>query len=292
MRYYKAVMASLAVVSLLFVSGIVLLLTGHFPSSLRLRLPDRRGETVAVSGIDDETGERKPSKTPTPSPSPVPTVTTGPSLSEKYMKTDWRLVFVNRTTPVSDEIDPSLTEFGEGKKYTLDSRIAPLAEKMLADCRAAGLDPRVVSAYRSEEYQRTLYDNKVRSIMSEKHVSREEAEAVAETEVAFPGTSEHQLGLALDIVQADMVVLERKQQDTEVQKWLMANSWKYGFVLRYPDNKIDITGIIYEPWHYRFVGMVAAEEMYKEGICLEEYLIKHHVYESISVSEQENTRAS
>ena len=89
--------------------------------------------------------------------------------------------------------------------------------------------------------------------------------------VARPGTSEHQLGLALDIVDADDPQLETWQEETPVQQWLMKNSWKYGFVLRYPPEKSSITGIIYEPWHYRYVGRQAAEEMHK-GLCLEEDL--------------------
>ena len=90
--------------------------------------------------------------------------------------------------------------------------------------------------------------------------------------MAVPGTSEHQLGLALDIVDVANQVLDERQENTEVQKWLMKNSWKYGFILRYPTDKSDITGISYEPWHYRYVGKEAAKEIYEAGICLEEYL--------------------
>ena len=85
--------------------------------------------------------------------------------------------------------------------------------------------------------------------------------------MAEPGTSEHELGLAIDI-NAD---LDRSTSD-EVYGWLAQNAWKYGFVLRYPADKTDITGIDYEPWHYRYVGQEAAKEMHKKGLCLEEYL--------------------
>ena len=89
--------------------------------------------------------------------------------------------------------------------------------------------------------------------------------------VAFPGTSEHATGFALDITSAQYVELNEKQADTEEAKWLAANSWKYGFVLRYPPEKADVTGIIYEPWHYRYVGQEAAKEMTEKNITLEEY---------------------
>ena len=99
-------------------------------------------------------------------------------------------------------------------------------------------------------------------------------EAEAARWVARPGTSEHQTGLALDIVAASYQVLDEKQEDTAEQQWLMENSWKYGFILRYPSEKSGITGIGYEPWHYRYVGRAAAAEIHCAGVCLEEYLGK------------------
>ena len=98
--------------------------------------------------------------------------------------------------------------------------------------------------------------------------------AEAGTVVAVPGTSEHQLGLAVDLVDANMQDLTSAQESTETQKWLMANSWRYGFIHRYPNGKTDITGIIYEPWHYRYVGKDAAQEIFNRDITLEEYLGK------------------
>ena len=92
--------------------------------------------------------------------------------------------------------------------------------------------------------------------------------------VAIPGTSEHQLGLAVDIVDANMQDLTDEQENTATQKWLMANSWRYGFIHRYPNDKTDITGIIYEPWHYRYVGKDAAQDIFNRDITLEEYLGK------------------
>ena len=102
--------------------------------------------------------------------------------------------------------------------------------------------------------------------------SREEAEEQAATMVALPGTSEHQLGLAVDIVDSEYQILESSQENTPVQRWLMEHCWEYGFILRYPKEKTQLTGIIYEPWHYRYVGKEAAKEIMNAGICLEEYL--------------------
>lgn len=144
-------------------------------------------------------------------------------------------------------------------------------QRMMDDCRAAGLEPVICSSYRTLETQQRLYENKIRRLMNE-GLSREEATAQAGTVVAVPGTSEHQTGLALDIVDASYQVLDTAQESTAVQQWLMANSWEYGFILRYPSEKSDLTGIIYEPWHYRYVGQDAAREMRELGMCLEEYL--------------------
>ena len=90
--------------------------------------------------------------------------------------------------------------------------------------------------------------------------------------VAVPGTSEHELGLAVDIADMNHQLLDESQEDTEVQKWLLEHCWEYGFILRYPTGKSDITDIIYEPWHYRYVGREDAEQIRALDVCLEEYL--------------------
>ena len=100
----------------------------------------------------------------------------------------------------------------------------------------------------------------------------EEAKVIAAREVAVPGTSEHQLGLAVDIVDKDHPLLDESQADRPTQIWLMEHCWEYGFILRYPVGTTDQTGIIYEPWHYRYVGREIAMELKELGITLEEYL--------------------
>ena len=90
--------------------------------------------------------------------------------------------------------------------------------------------------------------------------------------VAVPGISEHATGLALDITSSTYTGLDDAQAQTAESQWLAANAWKYGFILRYPTDKADVTGIIFEPWHYRYVGKEAAKEITERGITLEEYL--------------------
>lgn len=181
----------------------------------------------------------------------------------------WSLFLVNPWNPVPEDYTVKLSDIGDGKY--IDERCSGELREMMDACRAAGLTPYICSAYRTQEYQENLYNNHVAGLMKQGY-SKEEAEAKTKIEVAVPGTSEHQLGLAVDIVEEDYQVLDETQEDTEVQKWLMEHSWEYGFILRYPQSKSRITGIIYEPWHYRYVGKKAAKEITEAGICLEEYL--------------------
>lgn len=148
---------------------------------------------------------------------------------------------------------------------------APYLARMLRDARNEGLDPVIISAYRDLDYQTNLFTNKTQSY-TEAGFSEAAAEDMAATVVARPGTSEHHLGLAADITSGTYTALNEGQAETAEFKWLEANCYKYGFVLRYPPEKTDITGIIYEPWHFRYVGKGPAREMHESGMCLEEYL--------------------
>ena len=146
-------------------------------------------------------------------------------------------------------------------------------EEMMTDCTYAGHQPVVCSSYRTQEYQEYLYQRKIQRLMEEyPDYTEEEARILAATSVAVPGTSEHQLGLAVDIVDNRNWNLDETQAQMPTQQWLMENSWRYGWILRYPNEKSEITGIIYEPWHYRYVGRTVAAEIHQLGLCLEEYL--------------------
>ena len=142
---------------------------------------------------------------------------------------------------------------------------------MMDECRAAGLEPLICSSYRTYEKQEELFRKKVRALLEEGY-SRDAADAEAARWVAPPGASEHETGLAVDIVDAGYQMLDRQQEGTPVQQWLMTHCAEYGFILRYPTDKSDLTGIGYESWHYRYVGAEAAEAMAEQGLCLEEYL--------------------
>ena len=155
--------------------------------------------------------------------------------------------------------------------YQVAALAYPDLQEMLADCKAAGCDPVICSAYRTQEYQEKLFQRKIKRLM-DTGMTQEDAEKEAGTVVAVPGTSEHQLGLALDIIDNSNWVLDRSQENTKTQQWLMAHSWEYGWILRYPNGKTELTGIIYEPWHYRYVGREIAAELHELDLCLEEYL--------------------
>lgn len=182
---------------------------------------------------------------------------------------EWSMVLVNPWNKLPDDFSVMLTELDNG--HAVDSRIYNDLQEMLNDARSEGLEPLICSSYRSYELQDRLFRNKVDFYLSEGYVSYN-AEREAAKWVAFPGTSEHQTGLAVDIVSIHYQLLDENQEDTPEQKWLMENSYKYGFILRYPTDKSHITGINYEPWHYRYVGKEVAKEIYEQGLCLEEYL--------------------
>ena len=184
---------------------------------------------------------------------------------------DELLTVVNPWTPLPEDWVCDLVTLSDGRR--VDSRCYEAFEEMMAACRDAGYPPFLCSAYRTQETQQSLYDNKVQRLMNS-GMGEEEAKVEAAKAVAIPGTSEHQLGLAVDIVDANMQDLTDEQENTETQKWLMANSWRYGFIHRYPNDKTDITGIIYEPWHYRYVGKAAAQDIFNRDITLEEYVGK------------------
>lgn len=177
---------------------------------------------------------------------------------------EWCLTLVNRWNPIKDGWNVEVVQLSNGER--VDSRIYPYLQRMFDDMRADGIYPVVASGYRTEVEQQQIYDDKMAEYVSMGH-SKTEAKELTEKWVAVPGTSEHQLGLGVDI-NADGV----HSYGNEVYDWLLENAYCYGFIKRYPDDKTDITGISSEPWHYRYVGTDAATEIHERGICLEEYL--------------------
>ena len=182
---------------------------------------------------------------------------------------DWELLLVNKNHKVPEGYVVELEEVEDG--HQVDKRIVESLKQMLADARKEGLSPLICSSYRTNDKQQKLYNNKVREY-ERWGCSSEEAKEFASYWVAIPGTGEHETGLAVDIVSKDYQILDEKQEQTDVQRWLIDNSYKYGFALRYPTDKKDITMINYEPWHYRYVGVNNATYMKEQDMCLEEYI--------------------
>ena len=176
---------------------------------------------------------------------------------------EWELILVNEWNEIPEDYNVTLTELSNGQM--IDSRIYPCLQDMFDAMREDGIYPIVREGYRTADEQQRILDDKVMAFMREGY-SKSRAKRLAEKWVAIPGTSEHQLGIAVDI-NAD----KEKSSNEEVYEWLAENAYKYGFILRYPQDKEDITGTAYEPWHYRYVGEEAAEEIFNRQICLEEY---------------------
>lgn len=181
----------------------------------------------------------------------------------------WKTLLVNSWNPLPEDFSVELVPLKNGLK--VDKRIYEDLNAMLTDCRKTGLQPIVCSAYRPISTQTRLYNNKVARLRSAGY-GLEAAKTEAARWVAVPGTSEHHTGMALDIVSISYQLLNEQQEHTPEQQWLMEHSWEYGFILRYPQDKCDITGIGYEPWHYRYVGREIAADIHERGVCLEEYL--------------------
>ncbi|HCT90091.1 MAG TPA: D-Ala-D-Ala carboxypeptidase VanY [Lachnospiraceae bacterium] len=164
-----------------------------------------------------------------------------------------------------EDYEVELTQLANG--HAVDSRIYPDLQQMFDDARAEGLMPTISSSYRTADKQQQILDDKLAAYENEGN-SYEDAKELAEAWVAIPGTSEHQLGIAVDITSAD----REAQSPDVIWEWLEKHCCEYGFIVRYPEEKSDITGVINEPWHFRYVGREAAEEITKQGVCLEEYL--------------------
>lgn len=181
-------------------------------------------------------------------------------------ETPWNLILVNDNNALPKNYEPELTTLSNGVQ--VDIRIYPDLQSMFDEMRAEGVYPIVGEGYRSEKQQKDMMQEKIDAYIADGY-SKKEARKEAEKWVAKPNYSEHQLGLALDI-NAD----KSKCDNDTVYQWLAKNAYLYGFILRYPEDKVDITGIDYEPWHYRYVGKEAAQEILSKGVCLEEYLGK------------------
>lgn len=189
------------------------------------------------------------------------------------------LILVNPWNPLPEDFNIELAYINDfapelavhNDNEQMEVHAAEALAKMVRDCRAAGHGAYICSAYRSHEKQMMLYENKIDRVIAEGY-SEEEAPDIAAQAVAVPGTSEHELGLSTDILDESYPYLNEQQVQTGTQQWLMEHCWEYGYILRYPNGTSDVTGIIFEPWHYRYVGDEFAKEIHDSGLPLEQYL--------------------
>lgn len=187
----------------------------------------------------------------------------------KFDKDDWNLVLINKQHKIPEDYEFTLGKISGGMKC--DERIIPYLLEMLQAAKDDGINLVICSPYRDINRQQVIFNRKITAYMK-KGMSYMDAYRVTAQAVTVPGASEHQIGLALDIICDKYSFLNEGFGDTDAGKWLAAHSFEYGFVLRYPKGKEYITGIEYEPWHFRYVGKDAAEKITEEGITLEEFV--------------------
>ena len=188
----------------------------------------------------------------------------------------WCLILTNAEYPVPEDYEVEL-EAIPGTEQSVDKRIYEPLMAMIGDMRDQGLSPIVCSGYRTLDKQEKLFNRKVLSFVKAGH-TKEESYNLARQTISIPGSGEHCLGLAVDFYTRRYHKLERAFEDTPESKWLVEHAQDYGFVMRYGENKTDITGIQYEPWHYRYVGVEAANYMKDNELSLEEFYIEQSLY--------------
>ncbi|MBR3803662.1 MAG: M15 family metallopeptidase [Clostridia bacterium] len=182
----------------------------------------------------------------------------------------WYLLLVNRNYILPEDFTVKTTAV-KGGGQSLDYRVTPYYDKMVAAAEADGISLIPVSGYRSVERQRTNFERKIKLYM-DKGYSKAEATRLASEIVLMPSTSEHNAGLAMDFGTNGNYTLDENFAKTEAFRWLSENAADYGFILRYPEDAQDITMVTYEPWHWRYVGVENAKKIKASGLTLEEYL--------------------
>lgn len=181
---------------------------------------------------------------------------------------DWKIRLVNEKNPLPEDFSVELANIDNTKKF--DRRAIKYLKEMLEDMNKQSItNVWIQSAYRSIEYQRGLYQKSINKYLK-MGKSKEESEELTKKYINKPGTSEHNLGLAVDFND-----VEEGFENTKAYKWLQENASIYGFILRYPKDKEEITGIEYEPWHWRYIGQEHAQKINEQSLCLEEYLQKY-----------------
>lgn len=244
----KRLLIGACIIMMLLLSGVIIL--------SNLKIKEEKENSILIASLNKAERNGKPEK----------------EQNQKSTNTtinDWNLILVNKENYLPKDYKIELAEIENG--YKVDKRIWESLSNMLKDARKEGLKPWICSSYRKPEVQEKLYQKKV-NYYKNQGLSEKVALEKASEWVAIPKTSEHELGLSIDIVSKDYQLLDKTQETTKEQKWLMENCHRYGFVMRYPTEKKQITKINYEPWHYRYVGIENAKKMKENNFCLEEYI--------------------
>lgn len=188
----------------------------------------------------------------------------------------WNLLLINAQNPMPDGFAPELSTYVQnGVTYYFDARMQPDLEKMIADCNAVpGNSLQVLVAAPGAEKQNAKYQNLIAAFKAQDpNLSDAEAEAMARQVEPPYGSSDHQTCLAVDFGTATVTETAQAFAQTPEYAWLLANAPNYGFILRFPENKAAITGINFQPYHFRYVGTADAGAIMNAGICLEEYVV-------------------
>ncbi len=274
-RMKRVVLPVLAL--LLVVGGTALIARALYLMTTR---PTGGEATSAESGVTGTTtygtSYEVTTTVPTTATTAKPTTPAGELIDGHFVQnrdtTPWNLVLANPWNPLPEDFDDELKLKGELKGFSheqIDVRAYASLEKMLADGAKYNLS--ICSGYRSVAKQTALFEGRVKEWMN-KGYSRAAAEKEVLKDTAYPGTSEHNTGLAADLLGAEYTWLSESFAETDAYEWLIENCAKYGFILRYPKGREDITGYTFEPWHYRYVGVEAATYIMKNDLTLEEYL--------------------
>lgn len=186
----------------------------------------------------------------------------------EFDKDDWRYVLINKQHPIPDDYSFTLGKIKGDMQC--DERVLEPLFAMLQAAKSDGVTLVICSPYRDMKKQEVLFERKVNKYMAKGYSYLEAYKITSET-VTVPGASEHQIGMAFDFISNDYRTLDYGFANCDAGKWLKEHSFEYGFILRYPYNKMDITGIDYEPWHFRYVGVEAATLIMHENITLEEF---------------------
>lgn len=257
-RSMSVLLLALTVVLLLIVSS-------------RVSPGEAYGGGNAAPGAEDAETTRNPAITETTAEAPKPDVKLR-ELFPDVSLSDWNLKLINNTYVATASFVPSVTEVRDGESF--DSRAAAALEKMLSAAEDAGYTVCVRNGYRSYQNQAYLFFGRAWIIHESENIEYETAEQMARSIVAYPGTSDHQTGLGVDIMDSrDTEMTAEEVEDLPLLAWLREHCAEYGFVLRFPKEKQELTGW-YKPWHFRYVGEEIAAYLMENDLCLEEFYQK------------------